>query len=50
MASRIRKPVQRVMGWTFVIVVIAALGLALLTATQPRVEVTGPIKVRQQMH
>ena len=47
MASNIRKPVQRMTGWLFIILAIAALAAAVLTATQPRVQVTGPIDIRQ---
>jgi hypothetical protein len=49
MASRIRKPVQRVTGWLFVIVVMVALAAALHYAMKPHVEVTGPVEI-QRMH
>jgi choline-glycine betaine transporter len=47
MASRIRHIVQPLLGWTFVLVVIAALAVTLFFATRPMVEVTGRINVQQ---
>lgn len=49
MASNIRKTVERITGWLFVIAVIVAIAAALHVAMQPRVEVTGPVDI-QRLH
>jgi choline-glycine betaine transporter len=40
MASRIQQSVERLLGWLFVVIVIAVMGAALYVATQPFVDVT----------
>jgi hypothetical protein len=47
MASRIKHRVEPVYGWLFVVVAIAALGAAIYVATQPVVDVTSHVDMRQ---
>ena len=47
MASRIKHRVEPALGWLFVVVVIAALGGAIYVATQPMVDVTSHVDIRQ---
>jgi hypothetical protein len=49
MSSRIKKTVEPILGWLFVIVIILTIGGVLLVATRPTVEMTGRIPVHQ-MH
>lgn len=48
MASHIKHRVEPLLGWTFLIGVIAVLGFVLLAVTKPRMDVTGqvPTEVR----
>ncbi len=48
MASQIKHRVEPLLGWAFLVGVIAVLGFVLLAVTKPRVDVTGqvPTEVR----
>jgi uncharacterized membrane protein len=47
MASRIQHRVEPALGWLFVVVIIAALGATFYVATQPVVDVTSHVDIRQ---
>jgi hypothetical protein len=47
MPSRIRHIVEPTVGWLFVLVLVIALGAALLAASQSTVEVTGRIQTER---
>ncbi len=48
MASQIKHRVEPLLGWAFLVGVVALLAVVLLSATKPRVDVTGqyPTEVR----
>jgi hypothetical protein len=45
--DQMRRGIEPVLGWLFVVIVVVALGATILVATQPRVEVTGRIPILQ---
>ena len=50
MPSRMRNFVEPVLGWLFVIVLTVVVGAVMLTATRPRMEISGHNKVRLPPH
>lgn len=46
MASKVRNIVEPLLGWLFVVVLVAVVGAVMLTATRPRFEVSGHNKVQ----
>jgi hypothetical protein len=48
MPSRVRRVVEPVLGWLFVVVVIFAVVAVILAATRPRVGLSGAVKVERR--